>query len=284
MKKFFLIAIAAISMFGTFLPAKTFAQNKKNDTLKIKWNGSRIWIFDAEAKPASDSAKKTSPPSKKEFVHWAGIDVGVCTLSTFDNKLKVSDEVDTTQMNTFLDLNYSKSLFFSLNLFEKNIRLYKNYVNLVTGLGIEWNSYNFKKNITLNPDAPYIGAANSEVAPDSIKFIKNKLKAVYLKVPLLLELNTNSKNPDKSFHIAGGIEVAYKIGSKTKQKYEINGYEFKVTQRDDYHLASFKYSTVLRVGYGEYFTVFANYSLSQLFEKNKGPQVFPFTAGISINF
>ena len=298
MKKFFLIIIAVVSMFEAFLSAEAFAQagapasqslttgrqNKKNDTLKIKWNGSRIWIFDAEVKPASDSARKHEPSSKNEFVHWAGVDLGICTLSTFDNKLKLSDEADTTQMNTFLDLNYGKSWFLSLNVLQKNIPLYKNYVNIVTGLGIEWNSYNFRKNITLNPDAPYISAANSSSAPDSVKYLKNKLKATYLKAPLLLEFNTNTKNPDKSFHIAGGVEVAYKIGSKTKQKYEMNGYEFNVKQKDDYHLANIKYSSVLRVGYGDYFTVFANYSISQLFEKNKGPQVFPFTTGVSINF
>ncbi len=205
-------------------------------------------------------------------------------LSTIDNKLKLPGEEDSLQMNNFLDLNYSKSLYFSLNLFEKNIRLYKNYVNLVTGLGFEWNSYNFKKNIILDPNADYISASNTILAPSSATFSKNKLKVAYIKAPVLLEINTNSENPNKSFHISGGVEFAYKIGSKTKQVYEINGYEFNVKQHSDYHLADFKYSSTVRVGYGDYFTVFANYGLSQLFEKDKGPEVYPLTAGISLNF
>jgi hypothetical protein len=57
-----------------------------------------------------------------------------------------------------------------------------------------------------------------------------------------------------------------------------------VKQRSDYHLSDIKYSSTVRVGYGDYFTVFANYGLSQLFEKDKGPQVYPLTAGVSINF
>jgi hypothetical protein len=165
---------------------------------------------------------------------------------------------------------------------EKNIRLYKNYVNLVTGFGFEWNNYSFRKGITLNADAGYISVSNTMIN-DSIKYSKNKLVATYIKAPLLLELNTNSENPHKSFHISGGLEFAYKLGSKTKQVYEINGYQIQSKRRDDYHLAAFKYSSVVRIGYGDV-TLFANYGLSQLFEKDKGPNVYPLTAGITFSF
>lgn len=279
MKKFLSLTLATISALGVY------AQEKENDTLKIKWRGSRIWIFDNKEIAKTDSSKKEKrKPDKKEFAHWAGIDLGISMLTTVDNKLRIASEEDTTQMNNFLELNYSKSLFFSLNLLEQNIRLYKNYLNVVTGLGFEWNSYNFKKNITLDPDAPYISASNTAIMPDSIKFSKNKLKAAYIKAPLLLELNTNSENPDKSFHFAGGVEFAYKIGSRTKQVYKLNGYEFNSKRKDEYHLADLKYSAVVRVGYGDYCMLFANYGLSQLFEKDKGPDVYPLTAGISFSF
>ncbi len=261
------------------------ADKKENDTLKIKWRGSRIWIFDAAADSKNDTTLKVpKKPHKKEFAHWAGIDLGSAMLTTVDNKLRLSDAEDTLQINDFLELNYTKSVYFSLNLLETNIPLYKNYVNFVTGLGFEWNSYNFKENITLDPDADYIGANNTITAPSTVTFSKNKLKVAYIKAPLLLEINTNSENPRKSFHIAGGVEVGYKIGSKTKQVYETGGYEYTVKQRGEYHLADLKYSSTVRIGYGDYVTVFANYGLSQLFEKDKGPDVYPFTAGISFNF
>ena len=277
MKKIFLLALITITS------AKLFAQeNKEEDTLKIKWKGSRIWIFDAETS-AKDTSKKEEKKDK-DFTHWGGMDFGVSMLTTAANELKLPQEQDTTQMNYFLDLNYGKSLFFSLNLLEKNVRIYKNYVNLVTGLGFEWNSYNFKNKITLAQNAPYISASNTTVAPDSVSYSKNKLKVVYIKAPLLLELNTHTTNPDKSFHIAGGVELGYKIGSRTKQVFEMNGYEYKIKRKEDYSLADFKYSAVVRAGYGDYFTVFANYGLSELFEKNKGPEIFPLTAGVSFTF
>lgn len=278
MKKIFLLAVIALSS------SKIFAQeHKDDDTLKIKWKGSRIWIFDDKDLAKKDSIK-TEKKKKQDFTHWSGIDLGVCMLSTFDNKLKLPDEKDTTQLNNFLGLKYGKSWYLSLNLFKKNIHIYKNYVNIVTGLGVEWSRYDFKKNITLNPSAPYISASNTTIAPDSIHYSKNMLRVIYLKAPLLVELNSNTRDANKSFHISAGMEFAYKIGSKTKQSYELNGYEYNVKRRDDYHLADFKYSAVVRAGYGNYFTVFANYGLSQLFEKDKGPQVYPITAGISFTF
>jgi hypothetical protein len=279
MKKIIVFTIVTILSFGAF------AQIKENDTTKIKWNSStRIWIFHEKLKDKKDSSTEKHNYSKKDFVHWGGIDFGVCMFSTIDNKFILESESDISQVNNFLDLNYSKSLFFSLNAIEKNSRLYKNYLNLISGLGVEWNNYNFKRNITLDADAPYISKSNVIISPDSIKYFKNKLNITYLKLPLLIELNTNSENPKKSFHISAGFEFAYRINSSTKQKYEIDGYTIKSKRRDDYNLADFKYSSVVRIGYGNYFTLFGNYGLSQIFESNKGPAIFPFTAGISIDF
>src|SRR5438552_1491903 len=97
-------------------------ERKENDTLKIKWKGSKIWIFDDKQLAKRDSVKKDKKKSKN-FTHWGGLDFGVCMLTTVDNKFKLSDEKDTTRMNNFLDLNYGKSVFFSLNLLEKSIRV-----------------------------------------------------------------------------------------------------------------------------------------------------------------
>ena len=276
MKNIFLITMLALLTFGLR------AQDKKNDTLKIKWNKSRIWVFD-DSKNLHDTINNKEKVKKADFTHWSGIDIGVNMLTTLDNKFSIMEANDTLQMNMFLDLNYSKSIFISLNLWEKSIALYKNNLILLTGIGSEWNSYNFKQNITLNTNADYISASNTLI---NIKtnYQKNKLKIWYVKVPLLLELNTNNKKYKKSFHVSGGFEFAYKLGSKTKQMYEADKVEYKIKTKDDFHLADFKYSTVMRIGYGNYFTVFANYALSSLFEKNKGPDIYPFTTGLTFSF
>ena len=75
--------------------------------------------------------------------------------------------------------------------------------------------------------------------------------------------------------------LGYRLGSKTKQKYEENDKTQKVKDRNDYNLNDFRLNAVVRLGYGD-FTVFASYSLTELFEDNKGPELYPFTVGISL--
>jgi len=278
MKKTILLAIISLAS------VKIFAQEQKEDTLKIKWKGSRIWIFD-EKTIAKDSIKKQEK-KRGDFSHWGGFDVGICALTTATNQFQIPANDDPYSLNYFLDLKYNRSWYFSLNPIEKSIHLYKNYVNVITGLGIEWDSYNFRSNILLNPDSNNTNATTIKFdTAANVKYIKNQLKATYLKIPLLIELNTNILDAHKSFHLAAGMELGYKIDSWTKQKYEQGGTTYKAKLHDDYNLSAFKYGIVVRAGYGG-FTVFANYALSPLFDKNKGPEkpLYPISAGIAFTF
>lgn len=281
MKKLILIAIMLISTVGLFAQEK--AKTKEPDTLKIKWGTSKIWIFEdaALAKP-KDSIK--AKYENRDFAHWAGIDLGICMLSTANNKFQIPQEKDAYNVNYFLDLKYNRSWDFALNIFEKPIKLYRNNIMFVTGLGAEWNSYCFRKNILLDSDADKTNSTSISIDTASNKnYIKNDLKAFYAKVPLLLEFNTNGSNPNKSFHIAAGMEVAYKLDSWTKQKYEIDGTTYKNKHHDDYNVAPLKYGFTLRAGYGK-FTLFANYALSPLFDLNKGPEepLYPLSVGVQL--
>lgn len=277
MKKTLLLTIVLLASI------KIFAQEHKEDTLKIKWKGSRVWIFDAKA-ITTDSIKKQEK-KKGDFTHWGGFDLGICALTTATNQFQIPTSDDAYSLNYFLDLKYNRSWYFSLNPIEKSIHLYKNYVNLVSGLGIEWDSYNFRSNILLDPHAGNTNATTIKLDTTSVTYIKNQLKATYIKIPLLIELNTNNSDAHKSFHLAAGMEFAYKIDSWTKRKFEIDGSTYKAKLHDDYNLTSFKYGLVVRAGYGG-FTVFANYSLTPLFITNKGPEkpLYPLSAGIAFTF
>jgi hypothetical protein len=269
---------------------------EKNDTVKIKWGQSRILIFKDTAFVKKDTLPKPKRSfKKKEFVHWAGIDLGVAMLSTYDNRFFVEPQEDSLK-SMLLNLKQMKSTSFSINFGEQNIRLYKNYINIVTGLGINWVSYSFRKPFTLNPNVERIKYANTAIAPDSISFRKNKLNITYIKVPLLIEINTNSENPNKSFHIAGGVELSYRLLSKTKQIFTGGGvlyaktrttgsdgeYRYKVKRRDDYNLNDLLLNATLRFGYGNTFTFYANYGLSQLFKYKEGPSIYPLSAGVCL--
>ena len=279
MKKIILLTVVLL------VSIKIFAQqHKEEDTLKIKWKGSRIWIFDDKVL-AKDSIKKQEK-KKGDFTHWGGFDVGICALTTTTNQFQIPTSDDAYNLNYFLDLKYNRSWYFSLNPFEKSIHLYKNYVNLISGLGIEWDSYNFRSNILLNPDSSHTNATTIKIdTASNVRYIKNQLKATYIKIPLLIELNTNNSDAHKSFHLAAGMEFGYKIDSWTKRKFEIDGSTYKAKLHDDYNLSAFKYGIVVRAGYGG-FTVFANYSLSPLFSMKKGPEepLYSLSTGITFTF
>ncbi|HEX8517472.1 MAG TPA: DUF2807 domain-containing protein [Bacteroidia bacterium] len=238
------------------------------DTTKIKLGGKKYMIIgDGNDDDDKDvrSSKDSTHDYNADFKHWNGIELGANGLMDYKNSL-------TAPVN-FLELDYAKSYQFGLNLFEKDFHIYKNYVNIVTGFGFNFNHYAFANNITINPDSSYIWASN-----DSVKYRRNKLNVSYVRAPLMLEINT-SKNPKKNFHIAGGVEFAYRIHSVTKQRYYVNDKHVKLKQRDDFNLEPFNMSLIARVGYNNV-SVYASYGLNRLFKKDQGPQVYPVGLGI----
>ncbi len=243
-----------------------------SDTTKIKLGNKKYMIIDDEKETKKYSFKDSVKNYNEKYKHWNGWEIGVNGMMDYKNSLDVPPGA------TFLELDYSKSTQFGLNLMEKDFHIYKNYINIVTGLGFDFNHYAFKNSTTLMGDTAYLWATTD----NTIKYKKNTLNVTYLKAPLLLEINT-SKNPEKNFHIAGGIEFAYRIHSVTKQKYSQNDKNIKIKQRDDFNLEPFRYSAVARIGYNNV-TIFANYGLNRLFKKDQGPQVYPFTVGATFAF
>lgn len=236
-----------------------------SDTTKFKLGNKKYTIIGDENFEAKDTQRTTN----NTFKHWSGYELGVNGFLDYKNSLDVPTNGD------FMELDYPKSYQFGLNLFEKDFHVYKNYVNIVTGLGFDFNHYALRNSVTLNGSSDFLAASI-----DSIEYKKNTINVSYLKVPLLLEFNT-SKNPDKNFHIAIGGEFAYRIHSVAKQKWETDDKRYKMKQRDDFNLEPFRYSATARIGYNNV-TVFANYGLNRLFKKDRGPQVYPFSLGVCI--
>lgn len=294
MKKLLFIFLA--SLFSLGLMAQNEPTNLKNvtepeiplkgqnndDTIKIKVGKYQVVIFDKgiDKKIIIDSSVTDSviidnvdgdndEDQPKHYKSWSGLDFGV-------NGFLNSDMTSKMPANyKFLDLNYRRSFSFGLNFLEKDIPIIKEYVKLATGLGLEWDNYFFSNNTRLISDSLQIyGFA------DSIKFDKTKLRLTYLNLPLLLQFNTNS-DPKKAFHLSAGVIISYNIGAKTKMVYTINDRTYKDKVSGEYHINPLRYGLTARVGYGN-FKIFANYNLSSLFVKDEGPEVYPFTVGISI--
>jgi hypothetical protein len=204
------------------------------------------------------------------FRHWRGVDLGVNGLLTNTNATTMP------KGDEFMELDYSKSISVGLNLFEKHIHIYHNFINVVTGLGFEFDHYALKNNVSLVKQSFYTSATN-----DTVSYKKNKLNENFITVPLMLEFNTSS-NSSKAFHLAFGVLGEYRLWSKTKQDFtNTMGKDIYVTKSDDYNLDAFRCSLIGRVGYGK-LTLYGTYGLTQLFTAGKGPQLYPFTVGINI--
>jgi hypothetical protein len=275
--KIFYTAFLAL-LFSTNLFAQTTP-----DTTNIVIGDKKIIVIDSNPKSDTTSTdlnfdtdednEDNDFDQKSELTHWGGIDVGVNMLLNKNG----GTSLDTN--STWLELDYSRSLSWRFNIIEEKIRLYKDYIGLIVGAGLTYNSYGLKNNVdvsTRDSSATFAFAID-----DSIRdYSKNKFRASYIHVPLMLEFNTSQDN-DRSFHVAAGVIGGWKMGSIVKQKWEDQNDKHQARRKSDFNLSPFTLDATARVGYKN-FTVFATYGLTSLFEKNKGPEVYPVTVGLQI--
>lgn len=131
----------------------------------------------------------------------------------------------------FLELDYGRSVSVDVNLLEKDFRLYKQHIELVTGLGMHFANYTFESKYTTLVNSDPLGATTDS----TILLDKNKLRATYITAPLLLGFSTH-KDENKAFRLAFGGQVSWKIASRLKQQYNKGGQTFKPRIKSDYDL------------------------------------------------
>ncbi|WP_129716423.1 outer membrane beta-barrel protein [Pedobacter sp. SYP-B3415] len=159
------------------------------------------------------------------------------------------------------DLALERGPNFGFNLITARVDLAKNHaVRLKTALGLDYNTYHFRKAITLQPDQDVL----TYTIDENRNFDKNLLRSTYLRIPLLLAVRPVK---DSSFELAGGGEVGVLIWGKTKQISDEAG---KVKIKDTYNLEPFRYGLTFRVGYSG-FNLYGKYYLNDVFAKNQGP-------------
>lgn len=124
-------------------------------------------------------------------------------------------------------------------------------------------------------DSTYIQALD-----DSISVTRSKLTLPYLEVPI--EFFYKGKT---GLTIAAGFKVGYLLPAHIK--YVGDNYEtgstlnYRVKYRNIQNMETFSYGPTLRVGY-KWIHAFGYYSLSKIFTKDKGPDLYPISVGIMI--
>lgn len=228
--------------------------------------------------------------------HWAGIELGINGYLTKDFNMKFRPE------DEYLDLRMEKSVQVNLNLYEQNIALSTNQEwGMLTGIGIQWNNYRFRRPSTLTPDSSYLVGYIDE----GISIRKSKLSIAYLQIPLLFEWQNQTLRKRNSFHVSLGVILGVRMWSWQKKYYNELNKEYTLTQykpasgeyvdvwtrtspgenktrnNDDYHLQPFKADASFRIGWG-FINLFATYNLVPMFRADKGPELHQFAAGITL--
>jgi len=255
------------------------------DTTKIRIGGKQINIIDGwhgtririqKVHPWDPNQDKFFLEEEKGFRgHWVGFEMGINGFSDENYNAYPAEKDD------FMELDMAKSIAVNLNFLQYDISLQKerNTIGLVTGLGLEWNNYRFDKNITLVKDENGL-IQPEDLNPDwSIK--KSKLTSLYLTVPLLLEFQIPVKYESRRVHISAGLVGGLRLRSHTKIKYKSSGNTHKDKDHDNFNLKTLRYAAQVRMGYRS-LNFFANYGLTDFFEKNDGPELTPYTVGITL--
>jgi hypothetical protein len=146
------------------------------------------------------------------------------------------------------------------------------------GYGLGFSSQN------VHTDAAILyndSSTNSQLykLPDSLDVDLNKLSLNFIDAAFEIRLRTSENSHDKRFKVSVGMKAGYLIQSHTKY-HDING---KIKTYGLKNLNNFQYGVTARVGYGGV-SASLYYSLADVFKKDKGPVLTPYSVGIAFTF
>lgn len=227
--------------------------------------------------PENNREKSTPKTGISKNANWSSFDFGVGMLFTPEWENSFSSQ-------PYLDFDPAKSWTFNLNFFEHYFGLLgkeKQNVGLVTGLGFNLSHFGYKRNYTIVYDADSIHG----FADPNRNYSRNRLRATYLQVPALLQINfPASKNSKENFHLSMGVVGGVRIGSRLTQRYIENANQFKIKDKRGQHFFNpFKADATVRIGYGD-FGAFVSYNLVPLFETSVVEPVHNLSFGLMLNF
>jgi len=258
------------------VPGATIVVNHFGDTVTTIYfgNNRRLEFIDNNTGSSSKTKLRMVYAAQEKFKgHWGGFSLGYNFFGTsyFTNEL--SSELQ------YLNLNMGKSIEVGINLFQKSIGLQrnKNNIGLVTGLGLTLNNFRFDSQNILCRNS-ITGETGYRVENRLVN--KNKLLVQYFTVPLLLEFQIpdGKMNP---FYFNAGVYGGFKFSSHVKVKYADNMNPIKEKFRHDLNINTFKYGAMARIGYS-WINLYATCDLSSLFQKGKGPEIYPWSIGIML--
>jgi opacity protein-like surface antigen len=248
-----------------------------DDETVIRIGKKAVKIFEDEDDVEVDFYEEESGESddpaegRKRFSgHLGGIEFG---YNNFTSGKWLKNE---TPLEGWLDLNTAKST--SFNVVSPSVSLgFARHFGLVTALGLNFNNYRFDGNNSITVDGE--GIVTPSYPEDPIRYDKSKLATIYGILPVMLEVQI-PVSYSSTINLGAGVTGAVKLGSHTKVVYHDDGKQ-KEKNRDDFNLNVLRYGVTARAGY-EMVQVYGTCWLSPMFEKGRGPELYPFEIGLSL--
>ncbi|MDZ7777195.1 MAG: outer membrane beta-barrel protein [Bacteroidales bacterium] len=195
-----------------------------------------------------------------------------------------------TKVNLFTDVWQDTPDVLDASTINRGVNIYGMYnfpiknsaldFQIGAGIGI----HNLYHNNTLDQDADgktVMGAIPDTLANGGSTNVENaKFSFGYLDVPMEMHITTQS-----NLRAAIGFKVGLLINSLSKYKGDdfssASGDQIKVKRKNLSNTNQLRYGPTLRLGY-KWIDLFAYYSLTPVFEENKGPEMYPISIGISV--
>ncbi len=267
MKK--LITLLSAILFLNFVEAQEDTTQVSTDTTTFNLGSLKIILVNNDTGNEEDDMELEEENETNDISLESSFDIGANGYLMPNNSITLPNSLSVYQ------IDYSRSRDFAINFLVHGLDIVKNHFYISPGIGLDYNSYFFKNNLTVstNNDTTLL------VLDSLITYDKYKLRSTFLQVPLLVGLKFG--NPDKKqIRLSFGAIAGFKIGSIVKEKHTLEGKKYKNKIEDDFNINPFRLSATARIGIGD-FGVFANYSLTTIFENNKAPELYPFSVGFT---
>lgn len=252
----------------------------KGDTVVVRLGKKKMVIVDSKDKTVIEIPEKGKKSDeiieykevKKFKGHWSGFELGINGFMDNNQSMTQTGEI------AWMDLKQGRSWNTNINFTQYSIGFGTDKAGLVTGLGLEFNDYHFSNPISLKV-VDGVTVVDSSYIQAGYRVEKTKITMLHLTLPLLLEfqLPMGEKRKDR-IYISAGVVSGVRLGSHTKVVYD-DGSRRKDKNRGDFNIATLRYGLTARMGY-KGIRLFANYYPVQLFEKGKGPELYPFAIGL----
>lgn len=294
MKKYVLF-LAVLGLAATAASAQEKPATEKEPKIIIKYKDGKWDTTYADTQSAEEDEidvdidsdmeefKQDMKELKKELGNIKpkkkGIDKNYFYLDLGFNSLLQNGSLDLTGNNAPLSLNQGFNSFGWGFSWARSENLIAQKLRLQYGLGFEFNNYSFRRDSSIM------------VAGDSVNFsgagaglVKNRLNVNYINFPVLLQFSSNPYKMKRSFNIAVGAEIGFRMGKmNARQEYSLaNEVTQEVYTRGALNANPLKISMIGRVGYGNT-DLFVRYSITELFGQQvaSNPNVTPVMAGVS---